>query len=161
MDHVEFEALEEEGERALIAERLTWHTHAGAHWIDERRTLAFRVRGDAWELGYRSELVNRSGQDLVFGSPTTNGRPDAGYGGVLWRGPRLFTGGRVLGGAMGAESPSVAFVGESTLTFHADTTWFVRSTPFPVVGTAPFFHAEQTLGDGETMVLDCDITVGA
>src|SRR3954447_26377227 len=48
MDHVEFEALEADGQRARIAERLAWRTQAGEHWIDERRTLGFRVLGDAW-----------------------------------------------------------------------------------------------------------------
>ncbi len=174
MDHAEFEALEADGDRARIAERLAWHTQAGEHWIDERRTLDFRVLGDAWALGWRSELHNRSGRELAFGSPTTNGRPNAGYGGLLWRGPRDFSGGEVLvpGGArpeedvMGTTSPWVAFVGthdgtlrRTTLAFYADAPWFVRSGVYAVVGTAPFFHDELTLADGETLELACDIAV--
>jgi hypothetical protein len=174
MDHVEFEALEADGHRARIAERLAWHTQAGEHWIDERRALDFRVLGDAWALGWRSELHNRSGRDLALGSPTTHGRPDAGYGGVLWRGPRDFAGGEVLvpAGArpeaevMGTTSPWLAFVGthdgtlrRTTLVFSADTPWFVRSGVFAVVGTAPFFHAELTLAAGDTLELACDVAV--
>jgi hypothetical protein len=177
MDHVEFEALAAEGERALIAERLAWHTQAGEHWADERRTLELRVLGDAWALGWRSEIHNVSGRDLVFGSPTTNGRPNAGYGGLLWRGPREFSGGEVLlpGGptpeeeAMGATSRWVAFVGthdetlrQTTLAFYAngaEPPWFVRSGVYAVTGPAPWFHSEQTLADGEALELSCDIAI--
>ena len=176
MDHVEFEALEAGGDRGLIAERLAWHTQAGEHWADERRTLELRVLGDAWALTWRSEIHNVSGRDLVFGSPTTNGRPNAGYGGLLWRGPRDFTGGEVLvpGGTrpeedvMGTVQPWVAFRGthdgslrRTTLAFYGDgqAPWFVRSGVYAVVGTAPFFHEEFTLGDGETLTLACDVAI--
>ena len=33
---------------------------------------------------------------LAFGSPTTKGRDNAGYGGLFWRGPRSFTGGLLV-----------------------------------------------------------------
>jgi hypothetical protein len=177
MDHVEFDALEADGETARIAERLAWHTQAGEHWIDERRELQFRVLGDAWVLSWFSELENVSGRSLDFGSPTTHGRPNAGYGGLLWRGPRSFTGGEVIvpGGpvpeeeAMGSTRPWVAFVGthdetirRTTLAFFADGAeppWFVRSGPYAVCGPAPWFHAEQTLGDGESLTLGCDVAI--
>jgi hypothetical protein len=177
MDHVEFEALEADGERARIAERLAWRTQAGEHVIDERRSLGFTVLDGAWVLSFESALTNRSGGDLVFGSPTTNGRPNAGYGGLLWRGPREFSGGEVLlpGGprpeedAMGASSPWVAFIGthdetlrKTTLAFYAngaEPPWFVRSGVYAVTGPAPWFHDEQTLGDGETLELNCDIAI--
>jgi Methane oxygenase PmoA len=167
MDHAGFEALEADGDRALIDERLRWHTQAGEHWIDERRTLAVRVPGDAtWVLSWASELENRSGHDLVLGSPTTNGRPDAGYGGLLWRGPAGFAGGEVLvpggGEAMGARGSWLAFVGPgSTLAFlsGAEPPWFVRSEPFAVAGPAPWFHEEETLAAGDTLELRCDIAI--
>jgi hypothetical protein len=49
-----------------------------------------------WVLLFQTQLTNCSGRTLHFGSPTTNGRPAAGYGGLFWRGPRSFAGGRVL-----------------------------------------------------------------
>ena len=87
----------------------------------------------------------------MFGSPTTAGRPNAGYGGLFWRGPRSFTGGTVItpdgtGGdeLMGTRAPWLAFAGRhderrraSTLVFRDapanfsyPSQWFVRSTPF-------------------------------
>ena len=176
MRHAGFDALEAQGDTARIAERLEWVIESGEHWIDERRTLAARILDGAWLLSFSSELTNRSGRDLPFGSPTTNGRPNAGYGGLLWRGPRSFTGGDVLGpgGArgedalMGARGPWVAFVGtqdetlrRNTLAFFdaAGPPWFVRSTPYVVAGPAPFFHEEHTVADGEALALRCDIAI--
>jgi hypothetical protein len=176
MRHAEFEALEAGGDGARIAERLEWITQDGEHWVDERRTLAARVFDEAWLLTFATELRNRSGRELAFGSPTTNGRPNAGYGGLLWRGPRCFTGGEVLapGGvrgetaAMGARGPWLAFVGTQDETLRRNTVaffdaseppWFVRSTPYAVAGPAPFFHDETALGDGETLALRCDVAI--
>jgi hypothetical protein len=103
----------------------------------------------------------------VFGSPTTEGRENAGYGGLFWRGPRSFTGGRVLvpGGEggdelMGVRAPWLGFRGQhdehgrfSTLLFVASASvrWFVRSTPFAAVCPAPFFSSEVPVAPGETL----------
>lgn len=177
MDHAGFEALEADGDRALIDERLEWHTQAGEHWIDERRALGVRVLGDStWVLSWTSEIENRSGQDLALGSPTTNGRPNAGYGGLLWRGPRCFTGGQVLtpegvryeDDVMGTSGPWIAFLGthdetmrHSTLAFFSDPQppWFVRSGPYAVAGPAPWFHEEETLAAGGSVALHCEIAI--
>ena len=59
----------------------------------ESRTLSFAVHGAAWTLGFATTFTNVTESVLVLGSPTTEGRPNAGYGGLFWRGPRSFTGG--------------------------------------------------------------------
>jgi len=175
MRHAGFEALEAEDGAARIVERLEWVTQDGEHWIDERRTLGARMLGDAWLLTFASELRNRSGRELPLGSPTTNGRPNAGYGGLLWRGPRCFSGGDVLApgvrgeeAAMGARAPWLAFVGtqdetlrRTTVAFFdaSDPPWFVRSTPYAVAGPAPFFHEEHALADGDELELRCDVAI--
>ncbi|MFD9334662.1 DUF6807 family protein [Streptomyces sp. NPDC060028] len=56
------------------------------------------------------DLPNRDA-DLMFGSPGTQGRKLAGYSGLFRRGPRDFTGGDVLGPAMGEQGDWVAFIG--------------------------------------------------
>ena len=43
-----------------------------------------------WTLDMAFELTNVCSEALIFGSPTTQGRPMAGYGGLFWRGPRSF-----------------------------------------------------------------------
>jgi hypothetical protein len=181
MRHVAFDRLSAGDGRARIDERLEWITQAGEHWFDEQRSLRATVMEDAWVLSFGSAIVNRSGRDLAFGSPTTNGRPDAGYGGLLWRGPRSFTGGDVLTpdgvvaeeSAMGDRGPWLAFVGRQDGTLHPNTLaffddpanpvvptpWFVRSGPYAVVCPAPFFHDELTVADGETLTLRCDVAI--
>ncbi|GGZ06738.1 hypothetical protein GCM10010300_58450 [Streptomyces olivaceoviridis] len=60
----------------------------------------------AWALDWSIRLTNTRADPLVFGSPTTAGRDMSGYTGLQGRGPRDFTGGRVLApgtGDFGAE----------------------------------------------------------
>jgi hypothetical protein len=123
-----------------------------------------------------------SGAGVAFGSPTTEGRPNAGYGGLFWRGPRSFTGGTVVtpGGPggdelMGSRGPWLGFAGRhdghgggSTLVFRDapanfshPSQWFVRSTPFAAVCPAPFFGATRTLAADDSLTLRYDIVVAA
>ena len=73
-------------------------TESGQTPVTERRRIAAAAwpEADAWVLAFETTLTNVSGADIVFGSPTTEGRPNAGYGGLFWRGPRSFTGGTVV-----------------------------------------------------------------
>lgn len=166
-----------------VDERLTWVTEAGEARIGERRRIAAAAwpAGQAWGIAFETTLANISAAPVVFASPTTEGRPDAGYGGLFWRGPRSFTGGRVIladaaGGdeLMGRRAPWLAFAGQhdgqpgrwSTLVF-ADSPanfsypsqWFVRSTPFAAVCPAPFFADTYTLPAGQALTLRHDVVV--
>jgi Methane oxygenase PmoA len=171
------------GDVARIDERLTWVTQAGQAVIGERRRIAAAAwPGElAWGIAFETTLANISPAPVVFASPTTEGRPDAGYGGLFWRGPRSFTGGRVIlpdgaGGdeLMGRRAPWLAFAGQhdgqpgrwSTLVF-ADSPanfsypsqWFVRSTPFAAVCPAPFFAETCTLLRGQALTLRHDVVI--
>ncbi|MEV7968905.1 PmoA family protein [Sphaerisporangium sp. NPDC088356] len=148
-------------------ERLTWHTRAGEHWVDEVRELAVRdVEDGSWALDLSTSMTNVRGEPLRFGSPTTEGRPMAGYSGLFWRGPRSFAGGRVIAGdgqggpeMMGRTASWLAYTGEhdevdraSTLLFLSGpgTTWFVRTTPFAAVNPSLAFFEEVELPSGGT-----------
>ncbi|WP_031038711.1 PmoA family protein [Streptomyces sp. NRRL F-5650] len=183
MAHAAFEEVGAEGDRAVIAEKLTWHPHDGDLWAEEERRIEV---GDidpdsgSWTLTWTSAVTNRRAEPLRFGSPTTHGRPAAGYTGLFWRGPRAFRGGRVFTAdgagsdeapAMGSQSPWLAYVGEhdgrdghATLVFeHAPSNdhlgekgthpahWFVRSEPFAAVAPSWAFHEELVLPPGETL----------
>lgn len=155
---------------STVSESLAWDTEQGERWFTERRELSFAALDEAWTLGFATTFTNVTEKEIVFGSPTTEGREKAGYGGLFWRGPRSFTGGRVVvpgasGGdeLMGVRAPWLAFRGQhddhgrfSTLAFVADTErpgprWFVRSTPFAAVCPAPFFDTEVPLAPGESL----------
>ena len=62
-------------------ERLEWITSDGTRWLDEERQIAVSEidpGGMYWSLDLVFRLVNCAGHPLVFGSPTTEGRPAAG-----------------------------------------------------------------------------------
>jgi Methane oxygenase PmoA len=167
-----------EGGRLTITERLAWHTRAGERWIDERRTLTVcDVEEASWALEFGTSLRNVRGAPLEFGSPTTNGRPMAGYSGLFWRGPRSFTGGEVIaaggrGGPemMGRTARWLAYVGRhdevdrcATLVFFDDpgygSGWFVRNTPFPAVNPSLAFDEEVMVEPDQTLTVRYRIVV--
>ncbi|RII20553.1 hypothetical protein DSC45_04940 [Streptomyces sp. YIM 130001] len=180
MAHVTFDEVSAEGDRAVIAERLTWHPHNGDLWADEQRAVEVcdvDTEAGSWTLGWSSSITNRRSEPLRFGSPTTHGRPAAGYTGLFWRGPRAFRGGRVLtadgegGDLMGSQSPWLAYTaehdgrdGHATVVFeHAPDNdhagergthpahWFVRNDPFAAVAPSWAFHDELVLEPDETL----------
>jgi hypothetical protein len=167
--HRAFDLVACSPDRIAVAERLSWVTAQGEAWFSERRRLRVTAapgRG-AWTLVFETSFTNLTGAPVPLGSPTTEGRPDAGYGGLFWRGPRSFSGGRVYGEGreggddmMGVRSPWMGFVGRHDGTDRASglvfvdapdnpghpVRWFVRSGIFACVCPAPFFdevvHAE-------------------
>ncbi len=181
MRHDRFVLLEA-GATAYLEEELTWVTEPGEAWFWERRRIAALVvpeRG-AWLLAFETTMRNVSGAAVTIGSPTTEGRRDAGYGGLFWRGPRSFSGGRVVtpngeGGDeyMGWRGPWMGFVGRhdghgrsSTLVFRDHPTnlghptrWFVRSQPYACLCPAPFFSREHRLADGEALSLRYQVAI--
>jgi len=188
MRHDAFDMGKVKDDVALLDERLSWVTESGRTPVTERRRIAAAVLPDdpawpggaAWLLAFETTMTNASGADIVIGSPTTEGRPNAGYGGLFWRGPRSFTGGTVLtpdgaGGdeLMGTRGPWVAFAGrhdghgrtstlvfrDSAANFSYPSQWFVRSTPFAAVCPAPFFDTEHGFAAGAALTLRYDIAV--
>jgi len=170
--------------RPHLHEQLEWVTQAGQTWLAEQRIIdVAQVAPDQgyWELSFQTRLTNCSGKALHFGSPTTNGRPAAGYGGLFWRGPHCFVGPHKQRGprilladgtegekdVMGHRSPWLAYYGQhdgskdvSTILFVDDpsnprypTQWFARHDHTPVVSFALTFDAEYHLPDGETLAL--------
>lgn len=158
---------------AAFGHELDWITQAGAQIFTERRALTARTLSPgAWALTFDTRLTNASGHDVVIGSPTTRGRENAGYGGLFWRGPRSFTGGRIvtpegLGGGdeiRGQHHAWMAFAGRhdgddaASLILMVDDAgnphhppqWFARSEEFACLNPAPFFSEELLVPDGET-----------
>lgn len=158
-----------------LEEQLAWITAAGEAWLDEARRLEIAAvvpEEGYWALDFDLRLANVAGRPLEFGSPTTEGRPLAGYGGLFWRGPRSFTGGTILaaGGrsgpdVMGQATPWLAFIGRhdgsgdaSTLIFvdhpanpRYPTKWFVRTTPYACASFAFAFDEVLVLPPGESL----------
>jgi hypothetical protein len=163
-----------------VTQNLDWLTSSDELWFQEQRTLRLSLVDGGWALTFTTAMTNVSGETIPIGSPTTEGRPNAGYGGLMWRGPRSFTDGEVLvpngaGGddLMGTRAAWLAFRGRhdghgrtSTLVFVDAPTnpghpveWFVRSNPFACVCPAPFFSAEVPVGPGETLTLSYGVVI--
>ncbi|GIG91302.1 DUF6807 domain-containing protein [Plantactinospora endophytica] len=177
MRHDAFDLVDVTPTELTLRESLTWITSRDEHWVAERREL--RIGGvdtgrGTWMLDFRTELRNIRNAELRVGSPTTAGRPNAGYTGFFWRGPRGWTGGQIVtadgGGGpetMGRQSPWLAYTAEhdevdggGTVLVFAGTSsaavplkWFVRNTPFPAVNPSPAFDEEVVLAPDETLRL--------
>jgi hypothetical protein len=169
IEHVAWDEVACDGTQVRLHERLRWVTYGGEHWLDEERHISvteLNPEQGYWSLDLAFALHNRRGQDLVFGSPTTEGRPLAGYGGLFWRGPRSFLKGTVLaaGGlegpeVMGQAAPWLAYIGRhdgsgnsSTLIFldspqnpRHPTKWFVRNDPYACASASFMFDQEYVL----------------
>lgn len=153
--------------------RLAWISEAGEAMISERRALSVDVvSDDAWVLVFETTMTNETERTISIGSPTTKGRENAGYGGLFWRGPRSFTGGRIIteDGAGGEEVRGqryewMAFSGEhddstatSTVLMLDDASnpqhppqWFARNEEFACLCPAPFFSEEVDVLAGESI----------
>jgi hypothetical protein len=182
MRHDGFTALDVRDQVLCIDERLSWVSQHGKTLIAEERRIRVSVlAGDAaWRLSFATAMRNVAGHLIRIGSPTTEGRPNAGYSGLFWRGPRSFSGGTVLtpdgpGGdeLMGWRGPWLGYTGRhdghgraSTLVFcdgpanfSAPSQWFVRTGMYACVCPAPFFSEECPLAPGQTLELSYDVLI--
>ncbi|MFI2641971.1 PmoA family protein [Streptomyces sp. NPDC018610] len=139
----------------------------GRELLRERRTVtAAALSSAAWTLDLAFSLTNVTEGSLSIGSPATNGRPGAAYGGFFWRArkegepPRVFTAG--LDGeaaAHGAHADWLALAGRTwTLVFAGATAatradpWFVRAAEYPGVGSSLASAERLAIEPGETVV---------
>ncbi|MEU2773695.1 PmoA family protein [Streptomyces sp. NPDC007162] len=150
--HVAFQLRDPDG---FVAE-VRWAA-AGRDLLRERRTVAVtELTGTAWALDFTFSLTNVTEGPLSLGSPATNGRPGAAYGGYFWRArkeasaPDVFTADREGEEAVhGGTADWLALAGADwTLVFAGATEetrrdpWFVRTAEYPGVGSS-LAHAER------------------
>ncbi|MFI5795594.1 PmoA family protein [Streptomyces sp. NPDC051677] len=152
-----------------FVEELRWIA-AGAELLRERRTVAATELTDtAWALDFTFSLTNVTSGPLSIGSPATNGRPGAAYGGFFWRarkeagapqGPQVFTADTEGEASVhGERADWLALAGAGwTLVFAGatDTTrrdpWFVRTGEYPGVGSSLASAERLPIPPGETAV---------
>jgi hypothetical protein len=140
-------------DRAGFRETLEWRGPDGRRLLAEERRLRARParRPDTWVLDIRSTLRNATDVPLQLGSPATNGRPGAGYGGLFWRLPRVVDarvwtpdaeGEEAVHGSVtpwtafgaGGERPFTVVLAGSDETTRRDP-WFVRVGDYPGLGS--------------------------
>ncbi|MFD1833239.1 PmoA family protein [Streptomyces desertarenae] len=160
--HLRWSRLAEDG----FTEEIAW-LRDGRTLLAERRTVAAReLDGTCWALDLTTELTNTCDEELSVGSPATNGRPGAGYGGFFWRppiGPRppeVFTADAEGEEAVhGSAAPWLAMASDAwTLVFAGGTArtrrdpWFVRAAEYPGVGSALAWERRLPLPPGQPVV---------
>jgi hypothetical protein len=167
---------------SALQRELDWRVPGHPAVLRERRrivavplTLPSRtaVRPRAWALRQRFELANLTSGPVALGSPATNGRTGAGYGGFFWR---VASSGKyevtvqtpegddessvhgqaadwlIFGGAEPdtGQAWSLLFAGQDEIT-RADP-WFVRVEDYPGVGSALAFELPVVLAPGERLI---------
>lgn len=165
-----------------VDEELRWETQdAGDVVVREHRHVGARVLDEqAWVLDFRSEMTNVCDVELPLGSPTTHGRPNAGYGGLFWRGPRAWTDATLLAPAIaggdelrGQRAPWMGCSGRHDGNDAASTLvivdrgdnpggvprWFARSAQFAALCPAPFFSQEVAFLPGQTLTFAYAVVV--
>lgn len=83
IEHAGFDRAADDG----LDEGLRWLGADGTVLLTERRRVRVRAVEAGWELALTTTLANATGAPLRLGSPATNGRTGAGYGGLFWRLP--------------------------------------------------------------------------
>ena len=81
IEHAGFARLGDDG----FTERLHWLTPRGELLLAEHRRVRARLADRGWELEVVTTLTNAADHPVRLGSPATNGRAGAGYGGLFWR----------------------------------------------------------------------------
>ncbi|WP_413600266.1 DUF6807 family protein [Curtobacterium sp. Curtsp57] len=154
-----------------ITASLTWVDRDGADQLREVRTMRSRpLDGDCWLLDLSTSLEPVGDRPVTLGSPGSNGRARAGYGGWFWRFPpcsgvEVSTADAdgedaVLGtrapwvrwaadfaGTPGATGPATVL-----LTSSSRDPWFVRATDYPGIGTAIAWEQPVTVSPGDPFV---------
>lgn len=155
-DHEQLEWLDRHGSRIATERRLICHPEVDA-------------AAGAWWLELESVIESTCQHGLRIGSPTTEGRPLAGYAGLAWRGPMELRGARVIlegraateDMAMGHRSGWLGYVAAGmTVGFFEHSAnpgvpnrWFVRTEEYPLVTSSPVFDTELRLVPGEHLRL--------
>mgnify|MGYP006273616665 CR=1 FL=1 len=175
--HQRWQSIRRHDRGVELVHDLIWQGPDRDDWMTEFRRLdAVALPDDGgWTLRWSMSLKNVTDRPLEFGSPTTQGRENAGYGGLFWRGPRDFAGGRVATPdgeidheqLMGEPADWLAYTGRhdgshdrTTLVFvdHPDNPrhpnpWFIRGDATPMVCFALSFDTLYTLAPGDTLGL--------
>ena len=168
--HRGFTALVASDHGVEIEEMLQWTSSTGALVFTEKRRLTISAVDDAWSLLFATVLRNASGDALSIGSPGTEGRAGAGYGGLFWRGPASMEHGEVFGShgdTMGSRGDWMAYSASAATVVMTDhpgnprhpAPFFVRADEYAGLNPAPFFSEPLEVAAGEKIRFAYTVTI--
>ena len=146
-----------------VTDRLVWLRPDGSVQLTERRTIRVAPVDAGWVLEWDSRLTAEA--EFSIGSPATNGREGAFYGGIFWRTPFdsasvLSQDGAGVGVSHGSHSPWLAVEApHATLVAWAPPgfPWFVRDEGY--VGFCPAVAVDQRRVTSPGMTLRLRLSV--
>lgn len=158
---------------SAFAAELSWHAPDGRALLHEVREVEVAPVPQGWRLWLRFTLRNVTSEPLPLGSPATNGRVGAGYGGFFWRFPPLkharvatpdaegesavhgstaawvaVSAGVASPRVPGATLPVTVVLAGADAATRADP-WFVRMSGYPGVGLSLAAERPLLLAPGE------------
>ena len=177
------DSLERPLDSAGVDQELSWWDLGGQVKLRELRQIRYaplevpssQIPGsrNGWELFWTSSLTPAKGS-VSLGSPGTNGRENAGYGGFFWRLPvcsnvsiwsdRAEGEDAVHGSIAPYMAWSASFAatpghnGDATLVLvpndevSAKDPWMVRLTAYPGIGSAVAWKERTEIAEGSTLV---------
>ena len=168
--HRGFTALVASDHGVEIEEMLQWTSSTGALVFTEKRRLTISAVDDAWSLLFATVLRNASGDALSIGSPGTEGRAGAGYGGLFWRGRASMEHGEVFGShgdTMGSRGDWMAYSASAATVVMTDhpgnprhpAPFFVRADEYAGLNPAPFFSEPLEVAAGEKIRFAYTVTI--
>ena len=149
-----------------VFEQLVWLDRHGEALLEEERTITVRGADENVEISWTTRLTAVA-DTVTFGSPQTNGREGAFYGGLFWRTPFRSAlvrtaDGDGLGAAHGSTSPLLAVdaAGASLVAATASgMPWFVRVEGYVGFGPAVAVTHRRRLEQGESLRLDLAVAI--
>ena len=170
VEHRGFTAFEATDGGVEIEEQLQWMAADRRPVFTEKRRITVTAADDHWTLGFSTVMRNVSGETLSIGSPSTEGRADAGYGGLFWRGTAEMEGGEVLADGvpgMGERGGWMAYSSAAATVVMRDrdgnprhpVPWFVRTDDYAGLCAAPFFSEPLEVTAGEKVRFSYAVTI--
>ncbi|MEV5068856.1 PmoA family protein [Microbacterium sp. LMI12-1-1.1] len=157
---------EQDAAPGRLRQRIAWVDPRGRALLEEMRVITAHEENGYLEVAWTSSLSPTSGV-VTFGSPQTNGRAGAFYGGIFWR--TAFVGARVetadgdgIDNAHGSRSPWLAIESSTASLVAATTTsmpWFVRTEGYVGFLPAVAVTEPRRLAPGDTLLLDLAVSI--
>ncbi|WP_102191468.1 DUF6807 family protein [Microbacterium aurantiacum] len=165
-NHGTQQVQEREFAPGAVTERIGWFSRSGEPLLAETRVITAGESAGTWQVHWTSELAAVR-DEVTFGSPQTNGRGGAFYGGVFWRTPFRRAQVRTAGGdgtdtAHGSTAPWLQITGPEASLVAATSTglpWFVRADGYVGFLPAVAVAERRVLARGETLRLDLAVAI--